>query len=880
MARKLTYEELELQIKKLEKENFQLKQFQNLANQTKVSQTKPFEVVENIAFEDLFKLDDIQIIQDQFAKATGVASIITRIDGTPITTSSNFCRLCKDIVRKTEKGLKNCIKSDAVFGQFNPDGPIVMPCLGCGLWEAGTGIMVGGKHIANWLIGQVRDESQSEAQIRKYAKEIGANEKDAIEAFHEVTVMSRDQFDQVARLLFTFVNQLSAVAYKNFQHKRFIEELRQAENSLKRSEIFQTKMLANIGDVIVIIDKDGINRFKSPNVTKLFGWKPDELVGSSAWENVHPEDLKSAQNFFLGLMKEAGSIGTTECRYKLKDGSYEWIEFTGNNLFHDPEINGILGNYHCITERKRAEEDLKKSEEQHRQLLKHLNAGVVLHAPDTSVISANEPAAKLLGLSVDQMMGKKGIDSEWCFLRADGSEMPMEEYPVNKVAKTLTPIHEMCLGINRPTTQDLVWVLVNAYPEIASDGQLQRVIVTSLDLTELKQAEEERLKLQAQLTQAQKMESIGRLAGGVAHDFNNMLSVILGYAQAAMDEEGLSETLQNDLGEILNAGNRSADITRQLLAFARKQAIVPKSLNLNNAVESILQMLRRLIGEDIDLIWKPASQIWPVKMDPSQIDQILANLCVNSRDAIHSVGKITIGTEIVSFDQSYCDKHDGFVPGDFVLISASDDGKGMNKETLNNLFEPFFTTKEVGKGTGLGLATVYGIVKQNNGFIYVSSEPEKGSTFNIYLPRYIDSDEEVGIEASEETTLSGQETILVVEDEPAILKMTQMMLAQQGYNVLSADSPAKAITIAENFQGKIHLLITDVVMPEMNGRDLATKIFKVCPDIKLMFVSGYTADVIAPQGVLEEGMNFVQKPFSKQDLTKKVRSVLDEEAQN
>jgi CheY-like chemotaxis protein len=289
----------------------------------------------------------------------------------------------------------------------------------------------------------------------------------------------------------------------------------------------------------------------------------------------------------------------------------------------------------------------------------------------------------------------------------------------------------------------------------------------------------------------------------------------------------------------------------------------------------MLNMLRRLIGEDIDLVWRPATHLWSVKMDPSQIDQILANLCVNARDAISGVGKLTIETGRKTFDEDYCSEHQGFIPGDFVFLAVSDNGCGMDKKILDNLFEPFFTTKEVGKGTGLGLATIYGIVKQNNGFINVYSESGRGSTFNIYLPRLVD-DESTDTDVPEKKAAAGgTETILLVEDDPSILRMTRMMLERKGYSVLTAATPSEAIKLAKIHAEKIHLLMTDVVMPEMNGRDLAGQIIALYPDIRLLFMSGYTADVIAHQGILDDGVTFIQKPFSMADMTEKVREVLD-----
>ncbi len=339
-------------------------------------------------------------------------------------------------------------------------------------------------------------------------------------------------------------------------------------------------------------------------------------------------------------------------------------------------------------------------------------------------------------------------------------------------------------------------------------------------------------------------------------------------------EKDAGDRLRPDMEEILAATRRSADITRQLLAFSRQQTIAPRPLDLNETLESMLRMLRRLIGENINLSWHPGVRLWPVFMDPAQLDQILVNLCVNARDAITDVGKISIETDTKTFDNGYCVDHPGFAPGDFVLLSVSDDGCGMDKATRDKIFEPFFTTREMGKGAGLGLATVYGIIKQNNGFINVYREPGQGTTFRIYLPRH-----EAGLKQDSQrqtviTDAKGNETILLVEDEQTILKMTTKMLERLGYCMLAASSPDDAIGLANRHAGEIHLLMTDVIMPHMNGRELSARLQSRYPGIRVLFMSGYTANVIAHRGVLDEGVNFIQKPFTKQELAVKVRDIL------
>lgn len=382
---------------------------------------------------------------------------------------------------------------------------------------------------------------------------------------------------------------------------------------------------------------------------------------------------------------------------------------------------------------------------------------------------------------------------------------------------------------------------------------------------------------QEKLLEAQKMESVGRLAGGVAHDFNNMLQVILGTAEMALERVSPSEPLYDDLAGIHQAAQRSAALTKQLLAFARKQAIKPRIIDLNVAIEELRNMLKHLAGEDVELVFQPSPELWNVKIDASQVDQILTNLCVNARDAIVSIGKIIIETHNFSCTEDYVLGHAGFLFGDYVVMSLSDNGCGIDSETLPHLFEPFFTTKEFGKGTGLGLATVYGIVKQNGGFVHVHSEPSKGATFSIYIPRETAQCTEATEEYVPKVVVGHGETLLLVEDETVLLGMTRRMLSSLGYDVFSTSSPTEALRLAEVNQGKIHLLLTDLVMPEMTGRNLANQISLLCPGIKMLFMSGYTAQVIAHHGILEEGVNFIQKPFPMKGLAAKLREILDAE---
>ena len=502
-----------------------------------------------------------------------------------------------------------------------------------------------------------------------------------------------------------------------------------------------------------------------------------------------------------------------------------------------------------------ANEKLHESEEKFRKLFQNHTAVKLIIDPESgNIVEVNESAEKFYGWSADQLRQK----------RIQDINVPLPNQVNSKIdylGSYSKSRHKRADGSARDV--EVFTSRINIKGKM-----LDHLIIH--DVTEFR-------KLEEQYRQSQKMESVGRLAGGVAHDYNNMIGVILGYTEISLASVDSQDPLHEYLTEILNAANRSSDITRQLLAFARKQTVTPKIIDINDITEGMLKMLRPLIGEDIELAWLPGSNLKTIKIDPSQLEQILVNLCVNARDAIAGVGKIYIETANRILDDDYCAEHYGFVPGEYVTLVISDNGSGMDKDTLENIFEPFYTTKDENKGTGLGLATVYGIVKQNNGFINVYSEPGKGTTFRIYLPCHLGEDEKTIVKAVSEIPKGGKETVLLVEDDAAIRQMTQMMLERLGYRVLFAETANEALRVARENLGDIQLLFTDVIMPEMNGHELATELLNINPKLKVLFMSGYTADVIAQRGMLEEGVQFIQKPFSMRDLAVKLREILDQE---
>ncbi len=522
-----------------------------------------------------------------------------------------------------------------------------------------------------------------------------------------------------------------------------------------------------------------------------------------------------------------------------------------------------------ILVREKTERELRESEENYRRIFENSVVGFFQSTPGGQFTKVNRAFARILGYDSPQDLLSSITDISTQFY-----VNPEDRKIYQKLLAEKGHVENYEIKVRRKDGS-IIWISSSTRAYFDSHGNPIRYDGVVIDITERKRSERERENLHQQLIQAQKMESVGRLAGGVAHDFNNMLAVIMGHTELALMKSPSDSPFYNDLMEIRNAAQRSSDLTRQLLAFARKQTIRPRVLDLNETTEGMLKMLRRLIGEEITLAWKPQSQLWSVNIDPSQLDQILANLCVNARDAIQGVGTITIETRNVTLDEAYCHAHRGAKPGEYVMLAVSDSGCGISKEIQDKIFEPFFSTKQPGKGTGLGLSTVYGIVKQNEGYIEVYSEPGVGSTFKIYFPKYEGKAEPQNREQEQVHLDSNGETILVVEDEPLVLNMMENVLTELGYKVLPARHPKEALEFARSYSQEIHLLITDIVMPHMNGKQLSQRIMSLRPGIKTIFMSGYTPEAIIDNGIIKDDVHFIQKPFSPIDLTRMVRNALE-----
>ncbi|RPH50485.1 MAG: PAS domain-containing sensor histidine kinase [Desulfobacteraceae bacterium] len=661
------------------------------------------------------------------------------------------------------------------------------------------------------------------------------------------------------------IEEISALKRKIREIEQSGAEYRPARDALKKSEALYHDMVETSQDPVWQCDAEGRYTYLNPAWESVLGYTVEEMIGRKFSDFQSPETASRDLEEFVRLM-QGGSVKNYETIHIGKSGNEINLIFNAKFLISETgRIIGTSGTAHDITGLKKADSALRDSEEKYRLTFDTSPDAInISRLEDGLYVDINRGFTQLAGFSREEVIGKTSLEINLWHDPADRQKLVQglreKGFYENLEARLRRKDGSVGTG------------LISA--RIVSLKGVPHIISVTRDITEIKKAEAEKAALEEQYKQSQKLEAIGQLAGGVAHDFNNMLNIILGYSQLALLKIDPSGPLHSDIQEIISAGKRSSDLVRQLLAFARKQTISPAVMNINEIIESMLNMLRRLIGEDIDLCWKPARDLWPVKMDPVQVDQIMANLSVNARDAISGVGKMTIETGNAEFDGAYCARNAEFIPGQYVLLAVSDNGCGMLKEIQDQIFEPFFSTKMYGKGTGLGLATVYGIVKQNNGFINVYSEPGKGATFKIYLPRYTEKESVIEAPRVHAGSVSGTETLLLVEDDKSLLKMIKIILEELGYTVLAAGSPKEAIQLAEEFTGEIHLVLTDVVMPEMNGRDLQKQLSPIRPDIKCLFMSGYTANVIALRGILDEDVHFLQKPFSMEILSAKLKQVL------
>lgn len=654
-----------------------------------------------------------------------------------------------------------------------------------------------------------------------------------------------------------------------YSHIRSVAQTKQLNAALAESERLLSRAFKATSDAIWEWNLVTGKTYYAPRWYEMLGYDSQELEANfdSFKLLCHPEDLSRVLEYLQFTLEACGSQAfVSEFRMRCKNGNWKWILGRGNVVELDAEGTPVLfaGTNTDISERKQAEKLISESEERYRSIIENIQDVFYRTDKQGMLVLVSPSGVKLLGYdAAEELLGQPNA-SFWVH-PAERDEMLSQIREKGYVRD-----YEVAL---KKKDGSAVMVSTNSAYYYDSEGNVQGVEGIFRDISERKHAEAVQTRLREQLVQAQKMEAIGRLAGGVAHDFNNMLVVIMGRAELALNGMKGSEPLYQHLVEIRQAAERSAGLTRQLLAFARKQIVEPRVLYLDEAVGDMLKMHRRLVGEDIEMVWLPGAKDGKVKIDPSQLDQILANLCVNARDAISGAGRVMVQSNHVVITEQYAEEQPGVRPGNYVVLSVSDNGCGMDDEEQKHIFEPFYTTKEIGRGTGLGLSTVFGIVEQNNGFLEVRSQKEIGTTFRIYLPSLCEQ-AALSDDADAEIAIGNGQTVMLVEDELMIMNMCRTMLEGMNYNVFAYNSPDEALKKARDYDGDIALLITDVVMPKMNGRELAEKLGQLRPGMKFLFMSGYTADVLDRKVVLEQGAIFIQKPFSMNDFASKVHEVL------
>lgn len=676
----------------------------------------------------------------------------------------------------------------------------------------------------------------------------------------ELEFIRKDGSPYWSEVNLTFIRDPKGKAVGILGVSRDITESKRAVEGLQESEK-KFRVLTETAASGIFIHQGGKFLYVNPASAAMTGYNREELLEMNFWDIIHMDYQNLVKERAEAQQRGEQVPSRYETKILTKNVEERWIDLTVGMINFEGNP-AILGTYFDITEQKRAEEALLESMAKYRQLVEHAPIGIYeIDLNKLKFLSVNDVMCEIMGYSKEEFFSLSPYT-----LLMEESKITLAERMKKLLAGEKVP-DSVELKLRAKNGREF-WALINS-KLFYQDGKPYKAQVVAQDISERKRLEE-------QLTQSQKMEAVGQLAGGVAHDFNNLLTVIKGYSQLSLLDLKENDPQWANLQEIEKATQRASDLTRQLLAFSRRQILDLKVLDLNTLLKDLNKMLRRIIGEDIELVTLLAGDLGRVKVDPGQIEQVVLNLAVNARDAMPSGGKLTIETANVVLDEGFAESHMGVTPGCYVKLSVSDTGIGMSPQVKEKIFEPFFTTKEKGKGTGLGLSTVYGIVKQSSGNIWVYSEPGHGTTIKIYLPI---AEEEVDAQYRRYETdplPKGNETVLLVEDEASVRDLASRFLRQQGYTVLEASNGDEALHMALKPSGsKIHLLFTDMVMPQMSGRALVQELKCLKPDIKVLYTSGYTDNAIVHHGILEHGTHFLQKPFSLNTLSHKVREALD-----
>jgi len=774
------------------------------------------------------------------------------LDITDLKRAESALRESEEKYRTIVDNMQDIVYRCDLNGTITYSSPSAVPLLGCSSAESMIGMSI--KDFFNYP----DNDADYKKQV-KYLLENGRMNQ------YEVTLKRIDNGEPVIVLA-------NSRLYRNKEGNIVgvegvytdITRRKMAEEALKNSEEFLRKIF-DVSPIGIILLVERVFMKVNDYICRISGYTEQELLGQSARILYINDKAFNRVGDEIYPQMEKGGIGMTESLIRRKDGTVINVMLCMSRLDAADKKKEVVVTIQDITERKQAEEALKKNEAMLKSLLDATPIGVSLLI-NRIHIKVNNSLCRILGYSEQELLGQSTqifYSNEEEYKKMDALYEQMEREGI--------AIKESQIKRKDGVLLDTILCLSPFDINDKSAG----VALTILDITEQKKVEAERTHLQEMLLHSQKIESLGRLAGGIAHDFNNLLTAIMGNTEMAMRQLDPSGKPYSRLTVIKSAAEGAANLTRQLLAFSRKQIIEPKIINLNDLIEHVYKMILTLIGENIKLHIIYNKELASIKADPGQIEQVVINLAANARDAMPDGGDLTIETSEVYLDQKYVKLHPDLMPGNYIMIAVNDTGAGMSKDTMIHAFEPFFTTKELGRGTGLGLATVYGIVKQNGGTIEVYSEISHGTVFKVYFP--VSSQPKSDLQQFEETSMmpAGTETVLVVEDKVEVLEFCRDVLVQLGYNVLTAESGEQALSVSDNYKDIIQLFMTDVVLPGMNGRAAAERISSLRPGIKILYNSGYTAEVIDKQGILEKGINFISKPFTSQELSVKIREILD-----
>lgn len=637
---------------------------------------------------------------------------------------------------------------------------------------------------------------------------------------------------------------------------RDISQRRQTEQEYRIERLYFKELFESSPQAIILLDNQGCIQRANREFIKLFGYSWEELQNTDINSLIVPENLLREAESFKKQTAEGTRILNDTVR-QCKDGTLVHISILAEPIVFEKGQIAICVIYNNITERKKAEEELRKLS----SAVEQSPAIVAITDIEGNLEYVNPKFSRLTGYALEEVIGKNP--------RILQSGMTPENDYKRLWAAVSSGLEWRGTFCNKKKNGELYWEEAVISQIRDNDGKITHYLKVAEDISERK-------KLEDQLVQAQKLEAVGRLAGGVAHDFNNLLTVISGYSELVLAGLKEQDPLRNDVCEIKKAGERAALLTEQLLAFSRKKLLQPKVFDLNSVINHLLKMVKRLIGEDIEIITFLDNDLVRIKADPGQIEQVIVNIALNARDAMPEGGKLTIETANVYLDESFVMLHPELKQGSYIILSISDTGTGMNRETLDHIFEPFYTTKEQGKGTGLGLSMAYGIITQSGGAILTESKPGRGSVFKIYLPGLAESESLTQQEEKKAiSSAKGAELILLVEDEDAVRRFTAALLKKHGYSVIEAFDGEEALRIIKESQGKVDMLITDVVMPKMSGKEVAERFRAISSEVKVLFISGYTDNIIGGHKILEEGTDFLAKPYSSEQFLTKVRRILD-----